>query len=595
MKFPYIKNVQKTKEYTSVFGGYYHDNSAQDGQFYDMKNMSTEDYPFMTPRKRRMTSKKFTNLMGIKEKGDSLVWIDDGKLYIDNVEKTLTNATISTDEDMLPKRIYTMGAYIVIFPDKIWYNTKDNSHGSIVSRLDVSTSASVKFEVADGNYSVYGSKIHDESYYNGKTPNDGDVMRITKDGKTSLRVYYGALKMWSSIATTYVKITYSGIGNYFNEEDGLKITTSSVPDWGKNLFVNDEKDGKASINTYVAAKGDNYIIIPGIISSDQNSSLGFTFERKCEDMPYITECQNRLWGCSKDGHEIYCSKQGDPKNWCYYKGVSLDSWAATVGSDGEFTGAVTYNQNPIFFKEDRMIKVTVSASGAHSYRDISCPGVQNGSYKSITEINSVLYYKSNMGVYAYDGSVPQLISDALGVPIYHDAVGGTVNYRYYLCMKEAKGDASLFVYDTRKGLWSKEDNTYSDYFVIHDDDLFFVRDNRLVSVYGSNVYEDGTLEKPIRWEAESGYIGFNMSDAKYLSRLNVRMLLALGSYADFYIEYDSSGHWEHIFNMVGRGTQTFNIPVKPHRCDHFRYKISGLGECKVFAITKEIEEGSDGQ
>ena len=93
--------------------------------------------------------------------------------------------------------------------------------------------------------------------------------------------------------------------------------------------------------------------------------------------------------------------------------------------------------------------------------------------------------------------------------------------------------------------------------------------------------------------AESGIIGTNLPDKKYISRLDVRMRMTVGTRAHFYIEYDSSGKWEHLFTMTGRTLQSFAVPIRPHRCDHMRIRIEGDGEAKIFSITKTIEQGSD--
>ena len=50
-------------------------------------------------------------------------------------------------------------------------------------------------------------------------------------------------------------------------------------------------------------------------------------------------------------NELYACKLGDFKNWNCFLGISTDSYVASVGTDGPWTGAVTYLGNPIFFKE----------------------------------------------------------------------------------------------------------------------------------------------------------------------------------------------------------------------------------------------------
>jgi hypothetical protein len=153
-----------------------------------------------------------------------------------------------------------------------------------------------------------------------------------------------------------------------------------------------------------------------------------------------------------------------------------------------------------------------------------------------------------------------------------------------------------FVYDTKKGIWSKEDNTKARGFCKYANDLLFVDDsNELKSVSGNLPLNDADerLEKEVDWFAESGPIGYLSPDNKYVSKIGIRITLEFGTNVDFYIQYDSMGEWEHKFNMSGSGTRTFTVPIVPKRCDHFRYKIVGRGACKIHSLTKTIEEGSD--
>lgn len=64
-------------------------------------------------------------------------------------------------------------------------------------------------------------------------------------------------------------------------------------------------------------------------------------------------------------NEVYGCKLGDFKNWTCYAGLSTDSWAAQVGSDGAWTGAVNYQGYPTFFKETVLHRISVSGAGAH--------------------------------------------------------------------------------------------------------------------------------------------------------------------------------------------------------------------------------------
>ena len=366
-----------------------------------------------------------------------------------------------------------------------------------------------------------------------------------------------------------------------------------------------------SVEAVILDKDTDYIVIDGIISKARDWTVSyenvyFAIKRKIPDMEFITECNNRLWGCSPDGHTIYCSKLGDFKNWNCYTGISTDSWFVTIGSDGKFTGATTYLGYPIFFKEDSLIKISISSTGGHQTKETKCRGVQKGSEKSIVTINETLYYKSNECVCMYTGSLPISISDELGEVRYKDATAGTIGDRYYISMKDASngwdGDYTLFSYDTKSGIWCKEDNTRALFFANYYDELYYIdwADSTLKTVRFVDSYEhqmvfgsNGNKEEFVEWFAESGNMGYTSPDNKYISKINLRISLDFGTNVDFYIQYDSCGEWEHKFNMSGKGTRTFTVPIIPKRCDHFKYKIVGKGGCKIHSITKTLEQGSD--
>lgn len=134
-------------------------------------------------------------------------------------------------------------------------------------------------------------------------------------------------------------------------------------------------------------------------------------------------------------------------------------------------------------------------------------------------------------------------------------------------------------------------NTQVDFFCSCDNELYYIdhADNQIKTMFGSGT--EDTSRVP--WMAETGVIGTSMPDKKYISRLVVRMSLGLGSKVYFYAQYDSSGEWEYICTMRGTTLRSFPVPIRPKRCDHFRLRIVGEGDAKIFSITKTIEQGSD--
>lgn len=315
-------------------------------------------------------------------------------------------------------------------------------------------------------------------------------------------------------------------------------------------------------------------------------------------MDFIIESENRLWGCrygpainGEIVNEIYACKLGDFKNWNCFMGISTDSYVASLGTDGQFTGAITHLGYPLFFKENFVHKVYGNYPANYQIQTTACRGVQKGCERSLAIVNEVLYYKARSGICAYDGSLPVEMSSALGETSYYNAVAGTLGNKYYISMSDSDERYHLFVYDSLKGMWHREDDTEALDFCNCRGDLYYIdyADNQIKTVRGRGVAET----EPIKWEAVTGIIGTNSPDKKYISRMDVRMSLEVGAKVSFFIEYDSSGEWEYLFAMDGVKLQTFAVPIKPQRCDHMRLKIIGNGDAKIFSICKTIEQGSD--
>ena len=519
MLFPRLQEVSRYRDMTTVFGGYNHQISCDEGQFFDMKNMTSKYFPVLSPREKRGIVKTLVNPQGILDKED-MWWIDDKVLYKNGEEQTLEGVALS---DESPKTLAKMGAYIIIMPDKIWCKASDDDSnlecGYMENQVDI-TGFTLSLCEANGK----AIEWHDAAYYNSNAPKDGDyMMSVNSNGKPSLKIYAASTSIWMSVATTYTQINAIGIGKGFEKEDGIKIsgkfTTTEVRDAIGDIFVNDEGDDVYSTNTYIVDMTENSITIPGIYkyadaeSENIFSEVALTLERKVPDMSFITECNNRLWGCSTDGHEIYCCKLGDVKNWNCFRGVSTDSWAATIGSDGKFTGAITYLGYPIFFKEDGLIKISVSAIGGHQTKETKCRGVQSGSERSLVILNEILYYKSTTSVCGYNGSLPYSISDELGDVRYYDAVSGAIGDNYYVSMRDNKNEYNLFVYNAKTGIWCKEDNTDALVFCKHKDDLYYIdnKDNTMKSIGGTLLYDvpEKATEDKFDWFVESGAIGYS--------------------------------------------------------------------------------------
>ena len=585
MIYPKLNELNTSRDNVEVFRGYNHNLRIGDGEFYDMTNLTSDDYPVLSPRRPRGVYASPTTPLGMISK-DSLCYVDGSKFVID---KYKIEMGLSDD----PKSLISMGAYVIIMPDKKYINTANlNDFGNI--EASVITSAAVNFELCKIDGTGYEDMVvsptapplpeGEESYA------DRTLWLDTASKPNVLKQYSTTSSQWVSVATTYIKISSTGLGLPFEVGDGVTISgikSADLQDLNSTMVIQ--------------AKGDGYIIVTGILDKvyTQNPTEGaITVKRQMPAMDFIIESGNRLWGCrygpANNGqvvNEIYASKLGDFKNWNTFAGISTDSYVATVGSDGQFTGAITHLGYPIFFKENCFHKVYGNFPSNYQIQTTACRGVQKYCHKSLAIVNETLFYKSRSAVCAYDGSLPVEMSSALGDEAYSDAVAGSLGNKYYISMKDSGGGYHLFVYDVKKGMWHREDNTQAVEFCACRGDLYYIdyADKQIKTVRGTGDSHEST----VKWSAETGIMGTDSPDKKYISRIDIRMSLKIGTRVFFYVQYDSSGEWEHIFTMQGTNLRSFAVPIRPQRCDHLRLRIDGTGEAKIFSICKTTETGSD--
>ncbi|MBQ6398201.1 MAG: hypothetical protein IJI06_08665 [Oscillospiraceae bacterium] len=356
--------------------------------------------------------------------------------------------------------------------------------------------------------------------------------------------------------------------------------------------------GLIEAETFGSAEGEqDYIVLAGVLQKNSGDNVStVTIERKIPQMQYVCEAQNRLWGCFYGNipgkgniNELYCCALGDFKNWEQYLGVSTDSWRASCGSDGAWTGCINYLGSPTFFKENRIHPISVSSVGAHQVGDLPARGVQNGSSKSLAIVNETLYYKTRSGVVAWQGGMPVDVGAALGDVRYYEAAAGVFGQRYYISMRDSANVWSFFCYDVHTGIWMREDELHAEGFTVWGDELYAKAGNTIVTINGT----EGTKENRVDWYAETGVLYYELPDHKYVSHFNIRLKMERGARMQLFIEYDSSGIWEHSGEIRVLNINSFTIPVRPRRCDHLRIKLVGEGDAKVFSVARILERGSD--
>lgn len=104
-----------------------------ENEFADMQNMSSDDFPAISTRKPRgKIIKNLTTPHGLFYK-NGLAYVDGTELYYK--DKKIADVT-STD-----KQIVGLGAFLVIFPDKIMYNTSTEELTNLETKWSQTSSA----------------------------------------------------------------------------------------------------------------------------------------------------------------------------------------------------------------------------------------------------------------------------------------------------------------------------------------------------------------------------------------------------------------------------------------------------------------------
>ena len=321
--------IQKYKQ--TKFGGYNHTLGADNGDIWDMKNMTSDFYPLLAPRRPRWKVRTLTKPNGFYAH-DGLYWVDGTGFYADGTLKgTVTNGR---------KKFASLGAYIIILPDKKYYNRLTDEFGA----LEASFTGSAKIQ--DGIYAGEDAKAN---------------------------TIYASGAAWDSI---------------FKVGDAVTISGAVKHESNNKTPIIREIDGD-----YLRFYENTFTI------SDGGDAETLTIKRTVPDMDFLCENENRLWGCKED--TIYASKLGDIFNWNVFDGVATDSYSVNVGSAGDFTACCSYLGYPCFFKEEHIYKVYGDKPSNFQVMGSASLGVEAGSDASIAIAGETLFYLARTGIVAY--------------------------------------------------------------------------------------------------------------------------------------------------------------------------------------------------
>ncbi len=435
------------------------------------------------------------------------------------------------------KTVVEMGALVLFFPDKMMFNTFDGTYGSLENTVTIAGSVTYKtcdLEGADVNYR----------------------------------------------SALYVKVSANGIGQGFSENDVVTITGSTVLSGAYQMYT----------------VTDNSFVVLATMGQNSKTETGITINRSVPDMDYVTESDNRIWGCSSEKHEIYACALGDPTNWNTFQGLANDSYAVTVGTPGDFTGAATHLGYVLFFKENVIHKIFGNKPSNFQVTTVHAKGVEEGSAGSLCMMDETLYYKARTGMVSYEGSLPSDVGAALGYAKYKNVVSGANGNKMWVCTEDKDGKHDLFVYIGTLGYWYREDASAADGFLSVDGSMYMAKDNEmwLLEGDGDPELESGAEnEAEVNWMAETGDLDMVDLYKRHLQKIMLRLRLKDGATCDVRVRYDN-GEWETLRKLTWKNNKdAANVPIIPHRCDHMRIRLEGTGDVRLVELNYVIWRGSE--
>ena len=604
--------VKNTRDLLRAFGGLNATYGCTEAEYSGGMNFSARDFPALSTRLPRRRLQELAGLNGMYHLNGLLPVCGRDLVYTPD-EAPAQPVTVKNAVADSRKTMVGIGTKILIFPDKVAFDTADGSAAPLGAAWEAG-SLSVSFAPCDASGNTY--EVKDKGTKEPEHPQDGQLfLKLNEPDKpysaeNTLEVYSEASGNWTVIPLDYCLVTAEGIGAEFRVWDTVTLTGTGAEQAGQWAGLDGDRIVYGVTETTLRLRADPggehfygrlvhngssavWVSMDGTQREEYFPTEGVKVERRVPDLEYLTECDNRVWGCSSSENVIYACKLGDPTNWFSYRGIAADSYAVTVGSDGAFTGAATCMGYALFFKENTLHKLYGSKPSDFQLSSLRCRGVAKGAARSLCVINETLYYLSPDGVMAWDGSIPTKVSTALDPARLRNvksALGGALDGRYYLHLVRGSGEAQavrLLVYDTERGLWQEED--VCSYEMAGSGGQLYLWDGKAIWAADADREENwqqaGGIEDGVSFELVSGNIGLDSPEELYLSRLTLRLEAEVKSRIEVAVSYDS-GAWETLAQLTADGRRCFDVPFVPRRCGSLRLRLKGRGQLTLRSLTR---------
>ena len=644
-KLPY--RLTRSRPTQLAFGILNHTSTAADGEIYDERDVSTEEYPALTPRKSRLKAPSTISLAEhsrIGSDGAKLFWHSGDDLYYGgNLVGSLPLG------DSVTRRFACMGERIVIWPDKVCYDSETGRMTAFGEKLTANATLTHEYET---NYQYLTVSDGDVDLTTHFAAGDSFVLGFRRESLRDLEGTYQAVKVTAKVITlatgSLPRVGVSGNATI----EAVKAGTDGTY-WMESVFltVTAEHEINRDVLTFDTAESLTGLFKAGdavLLNNNPHKSyaveavtalalyfaegtlsgltayggtvLGCIVSSEPPELDHFTVCDNRVFGCR--GSEIYASKLGDPAQWYYWHTPSLstDSWYLDTGDPSPFTACCVYGGRPHFFTERSVTVLYGDTPAQYSTATVELYGVKAGSADSLVAVGGALYYLSPQGFVRYTSSEGAVvISDRLG-SVFSSACAGTDGRCYYACTLDPLGRAANYKYSLKSGLWAKEDGRRFCSFASLPNRLFALSsdgsDERCVmlisggyNTVGENVDGLGFLSyaDPPSMEVVLAPLREDRSEGvalrpRWVQKLYLRLIRSQGAEVSVSVLFDG-GEEREVLRLSGIAQlldapeaelgreEVVQIPLPNNKCDTYRIVIRAAGASgtvvKLLGLTRE--------
>lgn len=671
-------NIPTRRTVLHTFGGLNRTTAPAEGstkssfcEFAAMKNMSSDGYPAAQTRPVRYIYKPWNTSMSVVYQTVECIY--NGGLFAlfqkgDYVTRQGSYASYNgfvfsaDDWDLtLPEntgkhQIVNMAAYIVIFPEGVWFDTVKAKE--YIDNVDPETGEStVPFSDVAGRIALERSETSythilmypcaDNGTPAATCPSNGFIhgsgeapTSLVNDGMYALynADHSGAnMYVWQGNATGQNGAGIMQTDNVFRLADA----GTGESDFSTGFFVGDEVTlenisiSTALVGIYqniefgpyatVIDVGEKYVTLRfadvdqaslvkycGQLTAENTFSPLHTFSlsRPLPDIKYVTEWNNRLWGCGGENNSvIYASALGNPRCWSVYENTAADSYWMNVDDGEEWTGAATFEDHAYLFKQNKMWKIFGNKPSNFQSAVYDFGTIAN---KSIATVGNMMVWASRDGIYAYNGGLPKKISYKLGDEnFYGDCVAWECNNKYYLYCSRVENperkDYTIYVYDVETGLWHEESAPVGDIYMsglqgacnLPEETVISSIDG-LLGLTGAGIpnppgphISPASYDTAIKWSFDTPEFASYDPDYKYICKTQISFELEENATATVTAFYDGSDVPYVIGHFSAGRRRTELLPARLRRCQRVKLRVEGSGFIKIYSISYQTEGGSE--